>query len=615
MAGKSTASKTAVWILMGLLILGLGGFGVTNLGGNVRSVGSVGDTRIDVRDYARALRNEINAEANARQAPVTFFMAQELGLDDRVLSQLISTAALEEETRLMGVSIGDDNLRDQILEIPNFRGLNGEFDREGYRQALQQSNMNEAEFEKSMRAEAARTLLQSSVVAGVNVPDAYTDAMMQFIGEQRTITFAMLDRSALETGLPVADEADLIAYHQTNLPDFTTPEIKRITYAWLTPEMIIDTVEVDEVSLRDVYDERSDEYNQPERRLVERLGFADVLAADTALTQLAEGETTFEALVESRGLRIADTDMGDVSLSDLGDAGETVFAANVGDVVGPLSTPIGPALFRVNAVLQAQEVSFEEAEPQLRDELAGDRARRVIDAEIDAIADLLAGGATIEDIAKETDMVLGTIDWHPGVTDDIAAYDAFRTAAEAITEGDFPDIEKLDDDGIFAMRLEKIVEPEIQPLETVRAEVEAGWREQAIADALRALVEPHLSALEAGGDFAELGLGEVTTVDVTRGAFQPDAPPEFIDTVFGLEQENAVQILDGEGRIFVMRLDALAPPDPQDEDMIRLRRALSEDAAASMAQDMFLLLAVDIRGRIGIELDQPALNAVHSNFQ
>ena len=36
---QSKTSKTAVWILMGLLILGLGGFGATSLTGTVRTVG------------------------------------------------------------------------------------------------------------------------------------------------------------------------------------------------------------------------------------------------------------------------------------------------------------------------------------------------------------------------------------------------------------------------------------------------------------------------------------------------------------------------------------------------------------------------------------------------
>jgi peptidyl-prolyl cis-trans isomerase D len=59
--GKNNLSKTAVWILMGLLILGLGGFGATNLSGTVRTVGQVGEKYIDINAYARALSQEIQA--------------------------------------------------------------------------------------------------------------------------------------------------------------------------------------------------------------------------------------------------------------------------------------------------------------------------------------------------------------------------------------------------------------------------------------------------------------------------------------------------------------------------------------------------------------------------
>ncbi|MGR3462459.1 MAG: peptidylprolyl isomerase, partial [Roseovarius sp.] len=70
MAGKSI-SKGAMWILMGLLIVGLGGFGITNLGGQVQSIGSVGSAEIDVQTYARALRNEIDALAAERGESVS----------------------------------------------------------------------------------------------------------------------------------------------------------------------------------------------------------------------------------------------------------------------------------------------------------------------------------------------------------------------------------------------------------------------------------------------------------------------------------------------------------------------------------------------------------------
>ena len=61
MAARASLSKTFVWIILALLILGLAGFGATNLSGTIRTVGHVGDKYIDVEDYARSLQQEIRA--------------------------------------------------------------------------------------------------------------------------------------------------------------------------------------------------------------------------------------------------------------------------------------------------------------------------------------------------------------------------------------------------------------------------------------------------------------------------------------------------------------------------------------------------------------------------
>ncbi|WP_299842458.1 peptidyl-prolyl cis-trans isomerase [uncultured Roseovarius sp.] len=613
MAGKSI-SKTLVWILMGLLILGLGGFGVSNLSGNVRSVGAVGESEITINEYARALENQINAYSAQLGAPVSFAQAQQAGIDASVLSQLVSVTALEEETRRLGISIGDANLREQITRIPAFQGIDGSFDREAYRFALDRAGMNEGDFEADLRAQQASTLLQNAVIAGVHAPEAYTDTLLRFLAEERDITWAVLDRDDLQTGLPVPSEEDLQAYHDANPAEFTTPQIKRLTYAWLTPEMIIDTVEVEESALRAAYDERIEEYRQPERRLVERLAFADTAAADAALARITGGETSFEAVVEERGLELADIDLGDVRQIDLDGAGDAVFAASAGDIVGPLDSPIGPALFRINAVLAAQETSFEDAQPELRDELAADRARRVIDAQIESVDDLLAGGATIEDLSAETEMQLGQIDWHEGVSDDIAAYDSFRVAAASITAEDYPDVAQLEDSGIFAMRLDEVVPPALLPLEEVREQAEEAWRLQAVEEALNTQVQAQATELKSGTTFEELGMTPQAATGLNRRGSQADVPPELADTVFGMAKGD-VELIQGGGRVFVLRLDDIRQPDQSDEELTTLRQSIAEQNANSVAQDLYQILAADIRSRVGISVNQQALNAVHANFQ
>ena len=611
---KKSISKPLVWVMMGLLILGLGGFGVTNLSGTVRSIGSVGDIDIDVNDYARSLQREIRAvEAEAGES-ISFARAQEFGLPETVMVRLVATAAMDDETARIGLSVGDETLRNEIVTMRQFAGLDGEFDREGYRLALEGAGLSEAQFESDIRAETSRGFLQAAVMAGVAMPESYSQTMQTFLGEQRDVSWAVLERGDLITGLPVPQEADLTAYHTENAEDFTVPERKRITYAWLTPEMIIDTVEVDKQALRDAYDARLDEFNQPERRLVERLAFPDAAAAQAALDAITNGESTFEDAVAARGLDLADVDLGDVDRDVLDDAAETVFSAQVGDVVGPLETSIGPALFRVNAILSEQITTYEQALPDLRSELAGDRARRVIDAQIDTVDDLLAGGATIEDLAQETDMQVAQIDWHAGETADIAAYPAFRSAAAALDEDDYPDVTSLDAGGIFAMRLEEVVPPELQPLDDVRDAVTAAWEADALVTELKKQAEAAVSKLETGATFEDVGLSIDGAQVVTRRAFLADAPDDFIEQVFAME-EGSADLIDGQGRIFVVKLDKVQAPNPDDADLAQLQDLLAQQAAGSLSQDMFQILANDIRSRVGISIDQHALNAVHANFQ
>ncbi|MFU8776290.1 MAG: peptidyl-prolyl cis-trans isomerase [Roseovarius sp.] len=613
MAGKGI-SKGAMWVLMGLLIVGLAGFGATNMGGHLRSIGNVGTAEIDVTTYARALQNEIRALEAARGGAMTFAEARAAGVDTDVLGRLVARAALEHEANRLGLSIGDENLREQILDIPAFQGLDGRFDREAYRFALNQAGLNETRFEDNIRAETASTLVQAAALAGLQTPTTYMDTMMTYLAERRSLAFAVLDRNTLQSGLPVPSEDDLKTYHQSHLPDFTTPETKSITFVWITPAMILDSVEVDEAALRDAYAERDADFNLPERRLVERLVFADTATATRARARIDDG-IALEMLVSERGLDMADVDLGDVSRADLGAAAGPVFAAEAGDVVGPIDTDLGPALFRVNAVLAAQVTTFEDAAPRLREELASDRARRVIEAQIDTVEDLLAGGATLEDVARETDLELGSIDWHPGLTEGMAGYDSFRRAAQAVTTGDYPKVAQLADGGLFALRLDGTQEPRIQPLADVRDAVLRGWRAQATMAALRAQLEPQLAELRAGASFEDVGLTATEVTDMTRRDYRPEAPAEFIDTVFGMA-EGDIRVIEGAGRLFVLRLGSIAPPLPaeEDADLARLRNALQDQAAADLGQDLFQVLANDIRTRAGVELDQAAINAVHANF-
>lgn len=610
--GKNNLSKTAVWILMGLLILGLGGFGATSLTGTLRTVGQVGDKYIDIDAYARTLSQEIQAVSAETGSQLTFAQAQAIGLDRAVLARIVRARALDHETEQMGLSIGDENLRDEILNIPAFQGVDGSFDRDAYAFALEQAGTSESEFETQLREEVSRSLLQGAIMSGTRMPDTYAKTLVSFLGETRDFTWTRLGVSDLAAPLPPASDETLRSFYDANLGDYELPETKRITYTVLLPDDLIDALEIDEADLRAEFDARVDQYNQPERRLVERLVYLDEAEAERAAAQLEVGGTTFEALVQERGLALSDIDLGDVSRLELDAAGQAVFAAEVGDVVGPLPSSIGPALFRVNAVLPAQTTTFEDARDAIRVDLATDAARRQVGVLAEEFDDMLAGGATLEDLDIETEMQLGSIDWYPALGDGIAAYDDFRDAAAALTLDDFPEIVTLADGGIFAMRLEEILPPRPAPFEDVRLSVEANYEAEQTEIQLTAQAEALLPALQAGESFADQALDAIAETGLDRSAFVQGTPPAFMTEVFEMEPGD-VRIIPSFGSILIVRLDGITPVGDSEEAQTETA-ALSTEMGQILASELFNLFGEDVVLRAGPQINQQALDAVHVNF-
>ena len=60
-AGMKNLSRTFVWILMGMLIVGLAGFGAVNFSGSMTSVAIVGEREVTVDTYMRELQREQRA--------------------------------------------------------------------------------------------------------------------------------------------------------------------------------------------------------------------------------------------------------------------------------------------------------------------------------------------------------------------------------------------------------------------------------------------------------------------------------------------------------------------------------------------------------------------------
>ncbi|QFQ86520.1 peptidylprolyl isomerase [Paracoccus kondratievae] len=659
MRGKG--KSTIVWLLMGMLVLGLGGFGVTNFSGGTADIGAVGKVSISAQDYARALRSEMQDFSARAGRQITAVEAKAIGLDRAALGRLYTAAALEAEANRVGVSVGDKAVADQIANISTFRGLNGRFDRNLYADRLRSEGLREAEFEQDLRMDMAGLILQDAALAGVSAPQPVVAQTQGWLLETRDIHWRELTAEDLPAPVATPDDATLQAWHQANAEKFTSPEIRKITYVWLVPEMLEGEVEVDEQALRDLYQERIEEFQQPERRMVERLVFPTMAAAEEAKARIDRGEITFEQLAGERGLTLGDIDLGEVSEAELGAAGPAVFALDQPGVAGPASSDLGPALFSMNAILEPLNIPFEQARTDLRLEAAIDRARRQIEERSGEFADLLAGGATLEDMAKETPMKLGQIDWSTGAEADpngIDAYPEFRQRAAELTEKDFPELFETEDGGVFALRLDKIEPPALIPFDEVRERVAEDWTRNEIHRQLLALAEEQRVAAEAaaepgiepapaaatapvaqaigaaatGGGAAGTGTEAVASNGATaepkptpdpgapvtglaRGGFISGVPQEVVTQAFEIAAEGSTEVADAENRVFLVTLDKIHPAATEGDEAAQIRDTIDARLTDSLRQDVFDYFTRALQAQGGATVNQTAVEAVNAQVQ
>lgn len=613
---RSAQNSKVMYLIMGLLMLGLTGFGLGGFtGGTVKSIGSVGEEEIPAGTYARAYQGAISQLSSRAGRNLSPAEIEQFGIGASVLEAVIGMAAVDNEARQIGLSVGDEIIRAQILANPNFQGIDGKFDQAAYEYYLdRQLNVTPKEFDDLLRKENARSLIQAAVSSGYGNSTTIAATLIGYTQESRDFEWAWITELNLKAPLGKPTQSELMEFYEDNPERYRSLRSYNVSYAWLSPDMLLDSVPVSDEELRESYKLQDDRFNRPEQRSVERLVFPTRADAQDARDRLDAQLVTFEQLVAERGLALEDVDLGDIRKSDVSpDAAKAIFADSNLGIVGPVESSLGPALFRINAVMAEDNTPFEDVRDELRAELAGEAARREISAMVTEIDDLLAGGAEIEDLGRETAMQTGTIDFDANSTGGLTGYAPFREAVLNTKPGDFPELVDLDDGGVFALRVNKINEPALIPFEEVKTRVANDWKQDRTLKALKEIADEMQPKLAAGESLTALGLAPNSETDARRDSFFQGMPPQTMQEVFKLAP-GEVTAIDGPNGVLLVRLSAINAFDPDAEEN---KAGVAQLAAALNGQigaDAFDLYAAALRQRAGVNLNQAAINSINSQI-
>ena len=615
---RKKAMNIPVWILLGLLILGLMGFGIGNYSGVADKIGSVGDEEITIDEYYQALQEVTRNLSTRINTQLSYSEAISLGADREAIGIVSRTAALDNEAYQIGISVGDNVVLDQIRNEPSFQGIDGNFDTTAYNFTLESLGLTGSEFDDVVRKEVTRGLLSGSLLSDLFPSEVFWNNYVEHNFQRRSFSWIEITESMLKNPDPQATDSDLRAFYDNNPDDFTLPSTREITYAWLTPEMISDSFSISEDELLTLYNSRIDEFNRPESRIVDRLVFPTTEEATLALEEINSGTSNFDQIVIDSGIQIEDIDLGEVQRADLSpEEADLVFSTEELSVLGPIQSTVGPALFRINGIIPAKETSFEDVREELMQQRGVELAVETIQNNFESYQDSLAAGATLEELAQETDLVLETILYNSLSDDPVTEFAVFRNTVVQIDENSFPELLELDNGGVIAMRLDQTIPPALQPFDIVREQVQENWVADELGKQKIIVAEEHLAALEGGVGFGAIGLGEPRQeIEVLRVDPIRDAPQNMIQEVFEIEAVAKGAVVAGDdNRVALVLLDEILPPDNDSEEISGYLSFVESQIKGGLSSDIINSYTVDRISKSNLEINQEILNAVHSQLQ
>ena len=604
---KTSVSKIFVWILLGFLFVGLIGFGTGNLSGNIKTIGKIGETEITVNQYVRALQTELRNTSQQFGQQLTLQQLQAFGIQQQVLARLVTDKLLENEASKLSLSVDDKTVRDNIVSLNVFKGPDGNFNQAAYNFALENAGYTSTEFEEEIRAETARNILSQSILSGNMTNKIQAELLASFLLEERSFNIQILNPGNISFTVEDPSDEQLEGFLETNVDDYTVPESKAITYAVLQPEMLIDIVESDDSILEKIYDEKKQEYNKPEQRTVERLSFLNMDEANSVMAEVTKSLTDFDKLLLDRNLSDEDVLYGTFTEEQLLEGKKQVFAGNVGEVVGPVETDLGPVIFRIREIIPAKTTSFEEAKPELDKEYKLSEAIKLIDERIEDSQNLLAAGGTLEELNKEIGFSVENILFNSEANIPILENKIFFDTAQTAKVNDFPEIKELSNGGLFALRVDQTVDARQKDIDEVRTELTTAWQKQELQNKLDEIAEDMLIKHQYKGKILNFN-------KITRDKVLPELPENIVEEAFNLSTGEGT-VISGDEESFILRLKNVSNADLSSDTAKLLVSQLKNQISNSLSADLFESFANMARVNSKLDLNEQAVNAVHSSFQ
>lgn len=515
--------RHGIWAKVMLVILAIGlfaivitGFGTGGVGGLDSLAGGGGATIARVEDEsisAEEVRDQVQRQLRAaqqRQPGLDLPAFLRGGALEEIVDQLVTLAARTVFGRDQGLAAPKALIDRQILAIPAFQNLGGQFDESAFRAALQQEGISEGQFRADIERQLIERQLMLPIASSAFVPEGLAFQYASLWLESRTGTVGRVPASAMGPGIEPT-EADIAKFYQTNRARYTIPERRALRYAVFGAEHVADLAKATDAEIAARYRRNAAQYAAREARSFSQVVLQDEAAA-RALAQRIAGGMSFDQAASQAGFSASDTSLGELSREEITRRSSAAVAAAAystpqGKTTAPIRSPFGWHIIRVDSVRTIPGKSLEAARAELAAAIESEKSIEALTDLINRIDRATGEGAGLQDVARaekltlvETPPVTGA-----GVAPDDPAWakppelPALLRAASGMTEDDDPLIETIVENQRFAIvQVARVIPAAPPPLARIRERVRTDLITRRALDRARAVAASIVAKIDAG---------------------------------------------------------------------------------------------------------------------
>lgn len=519
-------------LLFGLLVAAFAVFGFNqdllsgNVGNYVIKTGGRTVTAFDFKREFDAYKGQLEQRFQQQISPE---LAQQQGLDRRVMEELAYRESLDELLSRMGLRASDKMLKDELRKAPVFFDqVTGAFDEGKYVTALREKGLTPATFEGILTDEMRRNQFVSSAVAGLRAPRAYSAVGGLFGLEQRDLAYFVVTPQTVGI-VPPPTEAEINAFVKENSAQLMLPEFRSFTVVRFVAKDIESTVAVTEAEIAKQFAFMKDSLSRPELRTVVQIPAKDAGQAAAIVARLQKGEDP-GAVAKAYGVSAVNyADKPRSSFFDPAVAG-AAFTLPVGGVSAPVKGQFGLAVVKVLKITPGETASLEAHRAEIVAKIRGDLAGAKISDLSKLYEDAHEGGATLPEAARKAGVP--TTVYAP-VTADGRGLDGkpvagispqVLKAAFELTQGGESDIQEAGENEYFAVRVDRIVAPALPPMALVRPQLVRTLMMKREADRMKAKAEELAARVRKGESIetvaASVGAQVVRVSGISRATLQ-----------------------------------------------------------------------------------------------